>query len=90
MVSLPYSVRDEGTRACEREAVSLHANTALNHIQAIAQANDEAPIPLGTFEDARSFFGGGASPKTGAPGRAIGGVVVALGLFMAARAARRG
>jgi hypothetical protein len=51
--SFRYPDRDEGTRACSREAIELHAKTAYGHVRQIAAANDEpVAIPLGTYEDA--------------------------------------
>lgn len=49
--------RDEGTRACEREAVELHAKKVHETIRAIAASNgDPSALPLGSFDDAMTWY----------------------------------
>lgn len=48
--------RDEGTQACAREAIELHAKTVNTKIREIASVLGEPAMPLGTFEDADSWY----------------------------------
>ena len=49
--------RDEGTRACEREAVEMHAKRVNDIVRAIAASTgDKWVIPLGTFDDAMAWY----------------------------------
>lgn len=53
--------RDAGTLACEAEAVGLHAGTAYRIALELASAAGLRPIPLGTFEDAFTWYKGTGS-----------------------------
>ena len=53
--------RDEGTRACEAEAVGLHAKRAYDIALELASAAGLEPVPLGTFEDAMAWYKGAGS-----------------------------
>lgn len=48
--------QDEGTKACAREAIELHATTAQRGINAIAKAMGEPAMPLGTYDDADAWY----------------------------------
>lgn len=60
--------RDEGTRACAREAIEAHAKAIYARAQEIAQANNEPlTLELGSYEDAdRWWHNGGDSRLVGA------------------------
>lgn len=64
-VSLGSPDRDEGTRACEAEAVSLHANRAQGLMLEIAQALGTTAMPLGAFETARARYASGQQAVSG-------------------------
>lgn len=54
--------RDDGTRACAREAIEAHAHAIWSRVQEIAAANNEpAALELGTYDDADRWWHGGAS-----------------------------
>ena len=48
--------RDEGTLACEKEAVGLHANRAYGIARDLFAALEVPAVPLGTFEDAFAWY----------------------------------
>lgn len=70
--SFPFPDRDEGTRACEREAVEGHAGGVWQRIKAISAELGEKPaLELGSFDDAYAWW-------HGAPDKGIGGALVGL------------
>jgi len=64
-VSLAKPDRDEGTRACEAEAVSLHANRAHGLMLEIAQALKFGAPALGSIDEARARYASGPGPVSG-------------------------
>lgn len=83
--------RDEGTKACARQAISSHAQRAAREIQAIAVAIGEPPLQLGTYEDADAWWRAGAPAGTSLPvsswrfGALAAGVVGLVGGIAVAR-----
>lgn len=55
--SFGHPDRDDGTRACAQEAITLHAQRVRGLICEIAQANGDASVfPLGTYADADKWY----------------------------------
>jgi hypothetical protein len=55
----------EGNTACEREAAELHAKKAYDSIKRIAAAlGERVAVPLGTYEDAYTWYQGQKGKKT--------------------------
>lgn len=63
--SFAHPDRDEGTKACQRECVELHAKTVGKVIQAIAAAIGKEPMRLGTYEDAEKWYASRAQQVSG-------------------------